>query len=451
MGSITHPSAAVSAQYYREFRAKKFVVQVPADGFLQNTEEAKTIIDAVRIFREHDIGIVLAPALGQKLSTEILGLPVDRHYEKPIVPPSLLADIGKESAATNNAIATLLLHERMNPDLMPDNTITAERTRGNTGRIMSVEGKHATRLITAHRTPILPVGGRDMHNQYLWVNPDDAVAEFAHEVSAAKLIFMQEEGPLSRPSRAGNGPRKVSYMDYDGGMRRFREMNDPAQAPMVSRLLAGLRAVSGNVHQVHYLYPDGQALLDEVLTHTGGERGGTLVEYRQSQNIGVAAEGDLQSIMELREACSTAAHHKTPNGTQYLKPMTADMIVDIIRTGRMIVFRHRNFVVGTIYLKPVNGDPETMEIGGFAVSENHQNSQFGRDLLEHALELADDLGCRRVISLTASDAVKKLYSQYGTPDAGEFEPIVSNAAKRYGTDGHLLKAYVFDLTTEQPN
>jgi GNAT superfamily N-acetyltransferase len=449
MGSITHPSAAVSEQYYREFRARKFVIQVPADGFLDHSQEAKTIIEAVRIFREHGIGIVLAPTLGQKLSTEIFGLPIDRHFEKPIVPPSLLADIGKESEMTNNAIITLLLHERMSPDLLPDNTITAERTRGNTGRIMSVDGKHATRLITAHKTPILPVGARDAQNEYVWVNPDDAIAEFAHEVSAGKLIFMQEEGPLSRPSRSGNGPRKISYIDHDGGMRRFREMNDPAQAPMVSKLWAGLRAVSGNVHQVHYLYPDGQALLDEVLTHTGGERGGTLLEYRQSRSIGIAAETDLQSIMELREACSTAAHHKTPNGTQYLKPMTADAVLDIIKVGRMIVFKHRNFVVGTIYLKPV--DPDTMEIGGFAVSENHQNSQFGRDLLEQALELGRDLGCKRAMSLTASDAVIKLYNQYGTPDSGEFAPIVSTAAERYGTDGHLLKAYVFDLTTEQPN
>ncbi len=447
-------ASSVSEQYYREFEGKIFFIQMPGGLFLQDDPQARKILETIRMFRDHGIHVTIM-FTGGPYTQHVVESATKHRSLTPMLRKNVISGIQEEVVVTARLISSLCEEIGLGCEDIGPHIVEAERKLGcgETGRVMAVDSRPIVEAIERKNIPIVPFGGMES-GEYLYVNPDDNAAEVAHEVSAHKLLFLSDTGAIRLPNKNGNGSSngktKVCYIDHDRAMHLFREQGVDGtfiiQNDMASKLVAGARAVSGNVSQVHYLPPEAEALRDDVLTHTGGDRGGTLLEYRHSHRITTASMGDLDAIMRLREESSKEEHHKTPGGTPYLKPMPAKEMAMLIQNNVVFVFKHRNIAVGSMYHKPIDGHVQVTEIGGFVIGENYQSSQYGKELFEHVWSRIHEAGIPRAISLTASEKLSPLYKHYGMRDSGEFADFTRKSLGRYGADAHLLETWVFDTS-----
>jgi N-acetylglutamate synthase-like GNAT family acetyltransferase len=183
--------------------------------------------------------------------------------------------------------------------------------------------------------------------------------------------------------------------------------------------------------------------LEELFTRTGS---GTLIEREPFLELDFPAlPKQLPEIVELRRECSRAA---TPSGVPYLKPLSTEELEQRLPTT--IVLRQRDLIVGTVYFHEAPGHDDTAVIGGFAVGENHQDSGYGRVLIESALEQIDEAGYSRAISITAAESVKHMYEHYARDATTDWPDILAQARARYGPDSDLVSVYEFRLPLATP-
>jgi len=440
-----HRTAA--EEYYAAFRGSPFVIKGSGTIFQEENDAiGRGVLQAIRVFREHEIPCLLVHGGGPQLD-KAMGS-TKRHSETKlrVTPAHLIPVVEQERQAISRRIAALCKEIGIPFELLHPSVCHAERIldHGETGRIVHVQRQAIMRVLGDNKLAVMPFGGMDDSDppNYLNVNADANATESAREIRAQKLIFLTNEDGIYRPN--GNGDkRKISFLDFDAAVRLIRERNASGEFVvsdgMLPKLDASIRAVAGGVEQVHILQAGGAAMLQEVLTRTGA---GTLIEYVQRQQIERASPEDLDAILELREECS-APQFSTPHGTTYLKPLEPSQVQVLIPST--LVLRHRGIPVGTIYFSEVDGHPGTVMIGGFAVGENHQNSQYGRMLLEEALKLIVQRGYPRAISITASPEVQRLFAKYGQLDEmNSFGDVSQRSKQRYAReDRDLVRTYVF--------
>jgi acetylglutamate kinase len=418
------------------------------------------LLSTIAAFRKHGIQNVLVHGGGKQLD-EIMAAdaPKNKVTQLRMTPKRLISAVERERQAVSDQIASLCQEIDLPCEILPPSVVRAERIlgHGETGRVRHIVREKIEDVLRQGKLAIVPFGGvvdSEEGEEYLNVNADEDAAEIARALGAAKLIYVTNEDGIQRPSRNGNGgSRRISYLDYSAATRLLREQDDQGRfiisAGMLPKLEMAMRAVAGGVSQVH-LVPakTGHEVLDEVLQLTGSDFG-TLIEYLQSVEVVQAEPQDLDEIIGLREDCS-APESSTPNGTPYLRPLPRNEISR--QLPNTIVIKHRGIVVGSISCENVIDHPRTMKIGGFAVGENHQESQYGRELFEQMLDrLAKDSiragSCYdEAISITAAPGVAHLFAHYGRADTeGKYAGELAAARKRYGTDADQVQLFVFDL------
>jgi N-acetylglutamate synthase-like GNAT family acetyltransferase len=209
---------------------------------------------------------------------------------------------------------------------------------------------------------------------------------------------------------------------------------------MLPKLKAILEALTYGVPQVHVIQAKTEALLEELFTRTGS---GTLIEKEPFLVCDYPAQPEqLADILQLREECSA---YTTPSGVPLLKPMSDKEVERVLPTT--LVLRHREFLVGTVFFSEVSGSPDTALIGGFAVGDNHQESGYGRLLLESVLQQVAEAGFKKAISITAAKPAQYIFSQYGQEASSDWPSVVSAAKVRYGSDQDMVSLYSFSMSS----
>jgi ribosomal protein S18 acetylase RimI-like enzyme len=270
-------------------------------------------------------------------------------------------------------------------------------------------------------------GGVDDSGEFLHVPSISLAAELAVALRAQKLIFLTHADGISiaHPTK---GTRQLSFADLEELLCLLQRQNERCEFVLSSQLLpnvhASIRAVAGGVHQVHLV--SYSRLLDEVLTRTGV---GTMIECRQTHQVDYARREDLDEIERLH---NESQQFRTPLGTPYVNPLTRDQLAGLL--PQTLLLRHREVIIGKLHTAAVSGDAHTLQIGGFVIAENHQDSQHGQLLLSETFSRLQERACVRAVALTASPRASRLFQRLGgrvMPAASCPETLAQTALLRY--------------------
>lgn len=157
------------------------------------------------------------------------------------------------------------------------------------------------------------------------------------------------------------------------------------------------------------------------------------LEYMSEEKV-------LDAIMRIRKKWMCAT---TPNGVPYLKEKTYQELRDLLDTTLILI--NKNRIDGAICIQPFDNEDEVANIGSFVCDQNG----YGRKLLVSALQRTWQLGYRSAVSVTASDKVKKIFEQYGSPSTDDrFSEYFEKARERYGIERDLTQLFVFSKPLE---
>lgn len=432
------------AQSFKQELVGHVVVHKVSGSGLENAEIRKEILSGIHELMHCNVQSVLVSGAGKSLD-----LALGKRIEHPLTHLRVTAkkDIPHIEAAIRN-IGAIFSHDcnalGIPHESLPHSVVHATRLldgHGETGRILDVDAAAIQRIIREGKLAILPFGGTDSSGNTLNVNADDSAARAAAALKAKKLILYTNAVGILKQGKNGK-QKKIDFLDFHGLFHLIRELDANGEfvigEGMLPKLKAIAEALTYGVPQVHVVQAQTKAMLEELFTRTGS---GTLIEKEPFLMLDFPAQKEyLADILQIREECSQA---KTPSGIPLLKPLLAEEVTRLLPTT--LALRHRKMLVGTIYFNPLPGHPDTAVIGGFAVGENHQNSGYGRVLLENALEQIGGAGFKKAVSITPSDAVKSLFQQYGVDASDKFPELLSEAKKRYGNDEHLVRLFSFEI------
>ena len=105
-----------------------------------------------------------------------------------------------------------------------------------------------------------------------------------------------------------------------------------------------------------------------------------MIECRQSHHVDYAQQADLPDIVRLH---AESQRYTSGSGTPYVKPLSHAELERLL--PQTLLLKHRGIIIGKLHAAPVPEEPATLQIGGFAIGENHQDSQQGQLLLSEAL------------------------------------------------------------------
>ena len=91
-------------------------------------------------------------------------------------------------------------------------------------------------------------------------------------------------------------------------------------------------------------------------------------------------------------------------------------------------------MIGKLHTVQVPGEDNSLQIGGFVIAENHQDSQQGQLLFSEALDRLRGQGCLRAVAITASERAQSLFESLGgvatSAPLGE-SALLEKAVQRY--------------------
>ena len=117
-----------------------------------------------------------------------------------------------------------------------------------------------------------------------------------------------------------------------------------------------------------------------------------------------------------------------------------------------LLLRHRGVLIGKLHTTPVSGADDTLQIGGFVVAENHQDSQQGQLLHGEALARLRDRGCSTAVAITASDRSRSLFTRLGgvpEPTGAWQASVLERAAQRYALE-ERGQVQLFEFPLKKP-
>ncbi|MDD5026759.1 MAG: GNAT family N-acetyltransferase [Candidatus Peribacteraceae bacterium] len=433
------------ASYFEHELAGQVVAHKVSGSGLENADIRREVLCGISELMRHHVrsllisgaGGSLNKALGEKLEHSVTHLRITPKKDIPHI---------EQAIKTISEVFSHDCQEMGIPfEVLPHSVTHATRLldgHKETGGIVNIDHEVIRRVLDQGKLAILPFGGTDSSGNTLNVNADDVAARAAAATEAKKLIMYTNAEGIMKPGKSGT-LKKIDFLDFYELFHLIRLQNAEGQfvidEGMLPKLKAILEALTYGVPQVHVVRAKTTALLEELFTRTGS---GTLIEKEPFLLLDFPAGTEqLHEISALRAECSEA---KTPTGVPFLKPLNLREINRLLPTT--LALRQRNLLVGVVYFDALKNDPETAMIGGFAVGENHQNSGYGRMLLENVLERIQEAGFKHAVSITAADPVKALYAQYGSATSKDWGDLLRTAKKRYGTDQHLVDMYSFDIS-----
>jgi amino-acid N-acetyltransferase len=411
----------------------------------EDADVCREVLRGVRTLLRHDVKCLLVSGPGAELEAELRKRPLHPRTHLRVVERQ---DIPQIEAAIHQVGETLAAHCRrlgIPHRVLPHSTIRATRLldgHKETGGVVSVAREAIYAAFDEDEVAILPFGGVDRAGRTLYVGAEDVAARAAAAVNARKLIMYSDEPGLTIPASSGRR-KKISFLDLHQLLQLLRACDAQDRFVVGEEMLPTIKAIyealAYGVPQVHVVQARTGALLEELFTRTGS---GTLIEREPFLELDFPARPEqLDEIVQLRQECSRAT---TPSGAPLLKPLPPGELERLLPTT--LVLRQRDLIVGTVYFQPAPDVADTAMIGGFAVGENHQDSGYGRLLLESALEQIQAFGFARAISITAAAPVKHLYERYAQDASAAWPDLLAQARGRYGADGELVAVYEFALT-----
>lgn len=432
--------------YLREFSDATFVVKASGGVCEDPAALIKVVTDLATLVRA-GIKCVFVYGGGEQLEPiweRYNGLAgIDPDTQLRITPDHALQDIFREREEIGGEVMKHIKHQNIPTELLPMEVTRARRMPllHGTGTVIGVQRSMIEEVLRRSVVPVIGFGGEDEDKKGTFLNTtaDMAASIIATEIDARKMIMVGRTDGVQNLHG-----RKVSFIDHDRLMilaRTRRANGQPAiSGGMLQKVLACMRMVAVSADkQAHVVGYD--SLLTEILTKTGE---GTLIERDQNHKVVSAEPDDLNAIMELHEEASTGSSNMTMNRTTFLKPLTPEEHAALL--PNTLVLKHRGTLIAKLYWRELDGESGTVEIGGIAVSGAHQGEQHGQLLFRESLIRLKDLNFNVVVSITASNRLKKFYKELGMQQSSATTAqtaLIEKARMRYGSDAS--QAEIFHL------
>ncbi len=432
--------------YYAQFAGKTFVIQAE-DEAVEHAEALREILCGMEQLRRHGIRVLFVLGTGSRCGEELRrDFAVVPHPEtnRWIVPQSALPRIEQERARIVHATQEICRAQAIPIRVIPASAVRVERRigHGSTGVPVSFDLPEIRSALECEQIAIVGVGGEDGDGRFLHVASVALAADLAVALHAQKLLFLMQADGICvwHPKKGG---RPLSFADLETLLCLLQRQDGQGRFVLSGTVLpkvhASIRAVAGGVNQVHlvsYL-----RLLDEILTRTGV---GTMIEYRQTHHVDYARPADLDEIERLH---AESQQSRSAYGTPYVVPLPRAELARLLPWT--LLLRHRDVIIGKLHTTPVPDEPRTLQIGGFVIAENHQDSQQGQLLLTEVFARLREQGYTRAVAISLSQRAQGLFRRLGgmaAPAVTCPSPLARQALSRYRSEErHQVEWFEFRL------
>jgi amino-acid N-acetyltransferase len=415
-------------QYVPRFREKIFVVSV--DGEIAASPNFANILLDLAVLRSLSIRVVLVHGASYQ---------VQQLAGKAGIQPSNTDGTGITDEATLEVsidAAMRLTHEILEGLASVDlraayaNAVIAHPAgilggvdQGHTGRIERVDVKCLHMLLHEGIIPVVPPLGFDGEGHTYRVNSDQAAAELAEALQAAKVIYLSAGTRLSGLAAL---PRQLSIVEAEDLLKR-RKNGDPPN--LYSKIDYGAKACRQGVPRIHIL--DGtvnEALLDEVFSNEGI---GSMIYSNEYQQIRKIFKKDVRAIMALIR--------QSMDNEELVRRTRAD-ILEHMQDFWVLEIDGKLMGCVALHVYPTEG---CGELACLYVHQEHENEGHGRKLMAFVETLAREKGLGRLFALS-TQAYKYLQIKGGFRESS---PEIMPAARRkqYEAGGRQSKVLVKDL------
>jgi acetylglutamate kinase/predicted GNAT family N-acyltransferase len=424
----------VYGHYYSQFAGQTFVIQAE-DEAVENPDTTRVILQGMDDLLRHGIRVLFVFGKGAQFAAELRGYyGVTAHPEtnRLIIPELALPRIEQERAKIIRSIGEICSANAIPYGLIPQSAIRVERRigHGSTGVTARFELPEIEATLRQRQLTIVGFGGEDEDGDYLHVPSVSLAADLAVALRAQKLLFLMHSDGISVP-HPKKGLRQISFADLEELLCLLQRQDDRGRfvlpCELVPKVHASIRAVAGGVRQVHLV--SYTRLLDEVLTRTGV---GTMIERLQSHHVDHARPEDLDEVERLHVE---SQQFRSPYGTPYVNPLDRAQLAQLL--PQTLLLRHREVIIGKLHTASVSDEAHTIQIGGFVIAENHQDSQHGQLLLTETLACLRERGCVRAVAITASHRASALFRRLGgvcTPAVDSPSPLARKSLLRYAPE-----------------
>jgi amino-acid N-acetyltransferase len=420
--------------YYAQFKGETFVIQAEAEA-VENAQTMLAVLRGTQDLLDHGIQVALVFGKGTGFEAELrtaFGAREHPETNRLVISERSLFRVRDERERIAETVQRLCQSSEIPGSVLPESVIRAERRIGHesTGVVTDIDTEAIRAATDEGRLAIIGFGGEDDRGQFLHIPSVSLAASLAVELRAQKLLFLSHTDGIFVPGPKG-GQRQLSFADLEELLcllqRRDRSGHFILSGPIVPKVHASIRAVAGDVGQVHLV--SYSRLLDEILTRTGV---GTMIEREQSHHVDYARGEDLEEIQRIH---MESQGYTTDCGTPYVKPLDRSELNRLLE--RTLLLKHRGILVGKMHALEVPEAPTIRQIGGFVIGEDHQDSQQGELLLTEALSRFREKGYAGAAAVTASERAKRLFSRCGgTPEsAGPWQDrLLNRALERYASE-----------------
>jgi acetylglutamate kinase len=421
----------VYGHYYAQFAGKTFVIQAE-DEAVENAATTCEILRGMEQLRRHGIRVLFVFGKGAQFADELKrDFDVAPHPEtnRLIIPESALPRIERERMRVIRSVEEICRAGEIPIWVVPRSAIRVERRigHGSTGVPAHCDLLDIQSALEREQIAVVGFGGEDDCGRFLHVPSVSLAAELAVALDAQKLLFLMHADGIHIP-HPKKSTRQLSFADLEELLCLLQRQNQRCEFVLAGEVLpkvhASIRAVAGGVSQVHLV--SYRRLLDEILTRTGV---GTMIECRQSHHVDYARPDDLDEIERLH---AESQQFRSACGTPYVAPLGRPELARLL--PQTLLLQHRGVIIGKLHAVPVPGDPNMLQIGGFVIAENHQDSQQGQLLLTEAFVRLREQGYTRAVAISASPRAQGLFRQLGgsaAPAVNCSSPLAHRSLQRY--------------------
>ncbi len=421
----------VYSHYYSQFAGQTFVIQAE-DEAVENPGTTRAVLNGMEDLLRHGIRVLFVFGKGGQFAAELrkdYGVAAHPETNRLVIPELALPRIERERTRIIHCIEQICAADKIPFRVIPQSAIRVERRIGHesTGVAAHFELPAIRSVLEQSLLTIVGFGGEDDDGEFLHVPSVSLAADLAVELNAQKLFFLMHSDGIYVP-HPKKGLRQLSFADLEELLCLLQRQDHQGGFVLSSELLpkvhASISAVAGGVHQVHLV--SYTRLLDEVLTRTGV---GTMIERRQSHHVDYARPEDLDEIERLHVE---SQQFRSPHGTPYVHPLERSELARLL--PQTLLLRHREVIIGKLHTASVPGEAQTIQIGGFVIAENHQDSQHGQLLLSETLARLRERGCVQAVAITASLRAQALFRRLGgtaTPAVDCQSPLAQKSLLRY--------------------
>ena len=439
----------VYRQYYAEFEGETFVIQAESEA-VENPATTRTILRGIDDLIRNGIRVVLVFGKAAQFEAELraqYGARVHPETNRLVIPETALPRIREERSRIAGTIEEICEASGVSCRVITESAIRVERRigHGSTGVPTEFELPAIRSVLEQQKLAVVGFGGEDDRRRFLHVPSVSLAADLAVALGAQKLLFLMRSDGISVPHYK-NGARRISFADLEELLCLLQRQDQRGElivsGAVLPKVHASIRAVAGGVDQVHLV--SYARLLDEILTRTGV---GTMIERRQSHHVDYARAEDFDDIERLHVE---SQRYRSPLGTPYVKPLDRAELNRLL-PGTLLLC-HRGILIGKLHTASLAGEDDTIQIGGFVIAENHQDSQQGELLLGEALARLRDQECSMAVAITASERARSLFVRLGGVPAsmGPWQTsLIERAVQRYAVE-ERGQVQLFEFALKRP-